>query len=82
VISSAAAVATARVARPTLRLAVVRAEIDATHPLEIGSWIFSRADLDSTAARKPWSISTLALSPTSNCRVVMDGIGAAVSQEW
>ena len=39
------------VAPRTLRLAVERGEIDATHPLENGPWIFSRADLDSTAAR-------------------------------
>jgi DNA invertase Pin-like site-specific DNA recombinase len=39
------------VAPRTLRLAAERGEIDATHPLEDGPWIFSRADLDSTAAR-------------------------------
>jgi hypothetical protein len=39
------------VAPLTLRLAVERGEIDATHPLENGPWIFSRADLDSAAAR-------------------------------
>ena len=38
------------VAPRTLRLAAERGEIDATHPLEDGPWIFSRADLDSTAA--------------------------------
>ena len=39
------------VAPRTLRLAVERGDIDAAHPLENGPWIFSRADLDSTAAR-------------------------------
>jgi hypothetical protein len=37
------------VAPRTLRLAAERGQIDATHPLEDGPWIFSRADLDSTA---------------------------------
>ena len=38
------------VAPRTLRLAAERGEINATHPLENGPWIFSRADLDNTAA--------------------------------
>jgi hypothetical protein len=38
------------VAPRTLRLAAARGEIDATHPQEDGPWIFSRADLDGTAA--------------------------------
>jgi DNA invertase Pin-like site-specific DNA recombinase len=38
------------VAPRTLRLAVERGEIAATHPLENGLWIFNRADLDSAAA--------------------------------
>jgi DNA invertase Pin-like site-specific DNA recombinase len=39
------------VAPRTLRLAAERGEIDATHPLEDGPWIFSRADLESSRAR-------------------------------
>jgi hypothetical protein len=39
------------VAPRTLRLAAERGEIDATHPLDDGPWIFSRADLHSTVAR-------------------------------
>jgi hypothetical protein len=39
------------VAPRTLRLAVERGDIDAAHPLAVGPWIFSRADLDSAAAR-------------------------------
>ena len=39
------------VAARTLRLAAERGEIDATHPLEDGPWIFNRADLNGPAAR-------------------------------
>ena len=39
------------VAPRTLRLAAERGEIDATHPLKDGPWIFRRADLHSTVAR-------------------------------
>ena len=35
----------------TLRLAAERGEIDAIHPLDDGPWLFSRANLDSPAAR-------------------------------
>jgi hypothetical protein len=38
------------VAPRTLRLAVERGEIAATHPLENGPWVFNRAVLDSAAA--------------------------------
>ena len=41
----------ARVAPRTQRLAAERGEIDATHPLAEGPWIFSRADLDGSAVR-------------------------------
>jgi len=39
------------VAPRTLRLAAERGEIHATHPLNDGPWLFSRADLDGSAAR-------------------------------
>lgn len=39
------------VAPRTLRLAAERGEIHATHPLDDGPWLFSRADLDGPAAR-------------------------------
>jgi DNA invertase Pin-like site-specific DNA recombinase len=39
------------VAPRTLRLAAERGEIHATHPLNDGPWLFSRADLDGPAAR-------------------------------
>ena len=42
----------AGVAPRTLRLAAERGEIDATHPLAEGPWIFSRADLDGSAVRR------------------------------
>ena len=35
----------------TLRLAAERGEVDAIHPLADGPWIFSRADLDGSAAK-------------------------------
>jgi hypothetical protein len=39
------------VAPRTLRLAAERGQIAARHPLEDGPWIFSRAELESAAAR-------------------------------
>lgn len=48
-LSQAAAIA--GVAPRTLRLAAERGEIDATHPLAEGPWIFSRADLNGSVAR-------------------------------
>ena len=48
-LSQAAAIA--GVAPRTLRLAAERGEIDATHPLAEGPWIFSRVDLDSSVVR-------------------------------
>ncbi|WP_244424549.1 hypothetical protein [Methylobacterium nodulans] len=39
------------VAARTLRLAAERGEVDAVHPLADGPWVFSRAALDSPAAR-------------------------------
>ena len=43
--------AIAGVAPRILRLAAERGEIDATHPLAEGPWIFSRVDLDSSVVR-------------------------------
>jgi len=48
-LSQAAAIA--GVAPRTLRLAAERGEIDATHPLAEGPWIFSRTDLDGSVDR-------------------------------
>ena len=48
-LSQAAAIA--GVAPRTLRLAAERGEIDATHPLAEGPWIFSRVALDSSVVR-------------------------------
>jgi len=39
------------VAARTLRLAAERGEVDAVHPLADGPWVFSRAALESPAAR-------------------------------
>jgi DNA invertase Pin-like site-specific DNA recombinase len=45
------AAATVGVAARTLRLAAERGEIDATHPLADGPWLFRRADLDGPAGQ-------------------------------
>lgn len=45
------AAAVVGVSARTLRLAAERGEIDATHPLDDGPWLFSRADLDGPAAQ-------------------------------
>lgn len=40
------------ISQKTLRIAAESGEIDAIHPLADGPWIFSRADLDGSAARR------------------------------